>query len=201
MTTQAKLIAALVLAVLVAACVALFAKQQREIGARDAIIAQQDSTSKAEGAIAANWQTVAQGEKRRADSLEARFQAAAQALAQRKPAVYHVPVPVSPGQPPIVTDVVSEADYDGLEARAVAAAVAASRALAAKDSVIRADSLTILAMDRRHAADSLVALALGKAKPATFWSHWRKYAGVGAMYAIDDHQLHAGLTAGVAFTW
>lgn len=201
MTTQAKAVTALVLAVLVAAGVALFAKQQREIGARDATIAQQDSTSKAEGAIAANWELAAKSAAHRADSLEARFQAASAALAQRKPAVYHVPVPVSPGQLPIVTDVVSKADYDGLEARAVAAAVAASKALAAKDSVIRADSVVIVALHREHSADSLVALALGKSKPATFWSHFKRYAGAGAMYAVDDHKLHAGLTAGVAFTW
>ena len=201
MAGQAKLITALVLAVLVAAGVIGFGYHERQVGALKALIAQQDSTSKAEGAIAANWELVAGTEKRRADSLEARFQAASAALAQRKPAVYHVPVPVTPGQPPIVTDVVSKADYDGLEARAVAAAQAASKALAAKDSVIRADSATIVALHRQHTADSLVALALGKTKPATFWSHFRKQVGPAAMYSLDDRKIHAGLSVGVAFTW
>ena len=114
-----------------------------------------------------------------------------------------VPVATTPGEPPVLTAMVPEADYNAVVLRAARAAEDASRALAAKDSALRADSVALAAMQRQHSADSAIIVAIGpnKASRSGFWSHWRKFAGGGGAYGLDDHKLHAVAVVGYGYTW
>lgn len=78
--------------------------------------------------------------------------------------------------------------------------------VATADSTIRACSDVVLSCDTVRAryralvsADSVAALA---PKPkAGLFAHFKKSVGVAAVYALDDHKLHAGPAISVGFTW
>lgn len=187
--------------VLLLAAVLLFAGgewawsvHERAIGARDAKIAAETDSAHAAADTALAWKDRAAAASHRADSLTdilKRDSAVVAELELREPTVVRCPVSTAPGKPPVLTDVVSKADYDALARSAAQQSTDASRAIAAKDTVIRADSARILALEQLHHADSVIARTL-KGPPTSFWSALKPRAGVSATYALDDHRLHWG---------
>lgn len=204
MTLPDKLIAALVAVLVLAGGLVGYTKYERDVGAARQRAAAADSVSKEQGQIAANWQKVAATSSRAADSLVNVVRADSFTIAKLRaigPTVLHVPVSPAPGKPPVLTAVMPEADYDALALAAAKAADDASKALAAKDSVIRADSSALVAMQRRHTADSLAIIAIRASKPSTFLSHFRKFVGPAGAYTVDDKRLHAAVVVGIGYTW
>lgn len=191
---QFKLVLVLAAALLFAGGEWAWSAHERAIGARDAKIAAETDSAHSAMDTAHAWQDRAAAAAARADSLEnilKRDSAVVAELELREPTVVKCQVSTAPGKPPVLTDVVSKADYDALVRSAAQQSVDASRAIAAKNSVIRADSARILALEQLHHADSVIAVTL-KGPTTSFWSSLKPRLGVSAIYAIDDHRLHWG---------
>lgn len=78
--------------------------------------------------------------------------------------------------------------------------------VATADSTIRACSDVVLSCDtvraRYRALVSADSVAAAAPKPkAGLFAHFKKSVGVSAVYALDDHRLHAGPAISFGWTW
>ena len=200
---QIKLLAALAAVLLFAGGEWAWSAHERAMGAAAAKIAEQTAAARNAADSALAWKDRATAATTRADSLAAVLRADSvriAGLAARTPTVVQCPVRTTPGAPAVLADVVPKADYDALARAAAGQAQDASRAIAAKDSVLASLAGQVAALEREHRADSAIVVAVRGAAPS-FWSHFRKFAGPAVAYTADDRKLHAGAVFGFGYTW